>query len=341
MFLLVAASSVGLAAGDMQAAAAKRVKGEPLPQAEAAGVKVYIARWLDDKDAAISIRFDDSHPSHLEVAVPLLDQCGLVGTFFINPGRDAYKKRRQAWEALAAKRVHEFANHTLHHRGAKSDDEADREIGGCSQYIWGLFPEKSKLLAFRRGGGTNWLQEKPMKHWREKWHLISARYSLSVGTERCKISTQDALVERTEKVIAQKQWISYYYHAIGVERGMSIGAKLFSDNMHYLRGKRKQVWFGGIAQIYKYWIARKAAQVTIQSAGPREVKVYVKCNVDRGLYDQPITLVVELPRSWLAYDVQAFDAQAQSMLVRRDAGERDRRRVLVTVPPTDGAYAVR
>ena len=47
-----------------------------------------VCRWFGGKQAALSLRFDDSHPTHIEVGVPILDELGLIGTFLVNPGND-------------------------------------------------------------------------------------------------------------------------------------------------------------------------------------------------------------------------------------------------------------
>ena len=36
-----------------------------------------ICRWYGGKKAALSLRFDDSHPTHVTVAIPMLDEYGL------------------------------------------------------------------------------------------------------------------------------------------------------------------------------------------------------------------------------------------------------------------------
>jgi len=128
--------------------AAQRGRGEPAqaepePTAvdEEAGVTAKICRWRNNKTAAVSLRFDDSHPSHIEIAVPALNKYGMVGTFLINPGKDIYKKYKDTWETEVIQSGHELGNHTLHHHGAKNDQEAEYEIGECSKYIWSLFPK--------------------------------------------------------------------------------------------------------------------------------------------------------------------------------------------------------
>jgi peptidoglycan/xylan/chitin deacetylase (PgdA/CDA1 family) len=45
-----------------------------------------IARWQDGKDACVSITYDDSTPNQFRIAVPLMDERRLPGTFFIITG---------------------------------------------------------------------------------------------------------------------------------------------------------------------------------------------------------------------------------------------------------------
>ena len=70
--------------------------------------------WPDGCRSAVSVTFDDGRPSQLDVAVPLMDERGLRGTFYV-PTRqgealDAYKP----WVEVAAA-GHEIGNHTKSH----------------------------------------------------------------------------------------------------------------------------------------------------------------------------------------------------------------------------------
>ena len=46
-----------------------------------------VAKWKDDKTAAFMLMFDDSWPSHFQVAVPALVERDMTATFYINPGK--------------------------------------------------------------------------------------------------------------------------------------------------------------------------------------------------------------------------------------------------------------
>ena len=127
------------------------------------------------KAGAFSMVFDDSMLSQADNAIPLLNARGLVGTFYLNPGLERYQQRRETCEVLCLQYGHEFGNHTWHHHGAKNLAEADFEIGEASRHIWTLYPERSKLLLFARGGGTEWgLSDEEIRALMEK-HLCVRR----------------------------------------------------------------------------------------------------------------------------------------------------------------------
>jgi hypothetical protein len=130
----------------------------------ASGAQARIANWPLGRSAALSICFDDSHPTHLSKAIPILREYGFKGTFMVNPGPKepgsrqnyAFETQLAEWEAVAKRGDMELANHSAHHRGAKGDQDMEREIGGAAEAIWKLTPGKSKLTALNLGGGTMW-----------------------------------------------------------------------------------------------------------------------------------------------------------------------------------------
>ena len=129
-----------------------------------------ICRWLGGKQAALSFRFDDSHPTHVENAVPILNDYGFVGTFMVNPGRENHEKFKDAWEGSIIRQGHELANHTFNHRGAKTDQEAEAEVGKTSEYIWRVQPDRGRLLP-PTDGQCESLAADPLVSETEAFHL--------------------------------------------------------------------------------------------------------------------------------------------------------------------------
>lgn len=82
--------------------------------AQQSQTKVTVARWPQDRTAAISLTFDDAMATHLDVAAPILKKHRLNGTFFISTGLGVWEKRKEEWKQLA-KDGNELGDHTVHH----------------------------------------------------------------------------------------------------------------------------------------------------------------------------------------------------------------------------------
>src|SRR5580658_2975403 len=78
----------------------------------AAQTTVTVARWPQDRTAAISLTFDDAMDSQLDRAGPILAKHRLHGTFFVSTGLGAWEKRNEEWKQLA-KQGNELGNHTV------------------------------------------------------------------------------------------------------------------------------------------------------------------------------------------------------------------------------------
>jgi len=86
-----------------------------------------IAKWYNNLEYAVSLRFDDNLDSHVEYVIPVLNKFSFKATFMINPGRN-YKKYKDFWENDLPQMGHKLGNHTWHHHGAETQEEAEYEI---------------------------------------------------------------------------------------------------------------------------------------------------------------------------------------------------------------------
>ena len=68
--------------------------------------------WPEGKQMALSLSFDDARFSQVEKGIPLLDQYGISGTFYVSPG--AMLERVEEWKD-AVNAGHDIGNHTLVH----------------------------------------------------------------------------------------------------------------------------------------------------------------------------------------------------------------------------------
>ena len=307
------------------------------------GLGVTISKWFHGRSAALSIRFDDSHSTHLSKAIPILREYGFRGTFMVNPGghppnsrrRSAFQERRSEWEAVARTGDQEFANHSLHHRGAQNDTDMECQVGDASKAIWALFPGKSKLLALNLGGGTKWETTKTLRYYLDKYHLFDASAN-STGMDDTYGNRVDACRRMLEKHIERGLWYKVHYHAIGENHGSSEAN--FRAALDVVKEHESELWIAGMADIHKYQTERACAELSITDKDPLRTVLTLTCSTDPKLYDQDLTIQVALPSGW---SLEAISVKSvRSGVVVPTIAASSGKTIRFDVPPIEAAYII-
>lgn len=310
---------------------------------EATGLRMGVAKWHDGRQAALSLRFDDSHPTHLTRAIPILREYGFRGTFMINPGGSEPGSRRRSdfvahqaeWAAVAKQGDQELANHTAHHRGASGDADMEAQIGEAAQAIWKLTPGRSKLMALNLGGGTQWETTRPLRYYLDKYHQFDV--SGSLGMDDVYGNRVAAFREHVERHLKSGLWCRVHFHYIG--EGLSSSEANFRAALDVAKEHAARLWIAGMADIYKYQSQRNAAKLTRQPSDARHLSFQFTCLTDAALYDQPLTIEVTSARSLDAGRLQVKDAQGKAIPLR--AASADGASVLrFDVAPRNAAYSI-
>jgi hypothetical protein len=261
-----------------------------------------VARWKYNTRGAFTMSFDDSMETHASIAMPAVIVHGLVGTWFINPGTNRHQKNRRLWEVDGPKNGQEYANHTWIHRGARSYQEADFQIGECARYIWKLRgPEASKLLAFSRGGATRWeISNLQMQELMEKYHCMRRSSEMSARTDLG--VDGDRLVSKAREAINEGSWVAIHFHGIGGE-WLSIDTKSFIQLIDYLSDNKDEVWSAGWSAAYQYIEERDNAVVDVLYQSYSRIRIRVTTDLDTELYAEPLSIITEVPTGWSAVGV--------------------------------------
>lgn len=300
------------------------------------GLSAKICRWFDGKRSALSLRFDDSHPTHLSIVVPLLDKYGFRGTFMINPGRSDFQSHRAEWEVVAQKGRHEFANHTMRHRGAASDSELEREIGNASEYIWSLAPDESRLIALNIGGATTITTSHPLQYFLDQYHVFPVWGSLGMDDVYRQRTT--AFRRHLENHIERGLWCKTHFHSVGL--GLATSAENFIATMEIVEEFSSKIWVTGLANAFKYQEERSFAKISLKALSPEEALIEVTCLTDPALYDHPLTLEVELPEVWNSDDVSIIRDSGSRVQLIRESPTKIERVLRFHVPPVTGRYFI-
>ncbi len=83
--------------------------------------------WLDGYVGALSLTFDDGRINQIEKAIPILNDLGFKGTFYVCPSGDNWSEKLAPWVDVY-KQGHEIGNHTVSHicSRALSPNRVDR-----------------------------------------------------------------------------------------------------------------------------------------------------------------------------------------------------------------------
>lgn len=309
----------------------------------ATGVRVSVATWHDSRRAALSLRFDDSHPTHLSKAIPILREYGFRGTFMINPGADEPGSRRRSdfqahraeWEAVAQAGDQEFANHSAHHRGATGDADMEAEIGEAAEAIWKLSPGRSKLTALNLGGGTYWETSRTLRYYLDKYHHFEI--SGSLGMDDVYGRRVAAFREHVEQHIQRGLWCRVHFHSIGDGRGTSEAN--FRAALDIAKEHERDLWIAGMADIYKYQTERNGSSLSVVQSDARHFAFRLSIQTDQELYDQPLTVEVLTPASRSLEGIAVQDAQGKAIALRKV--QANGQTVLrLDVPPRTADYTI-
>lgn len=310
----------------------------------ATGLRLSLAKWHDGRKAALSIRFDDSHPTHLTKAIPILREYGFRGTFMINPDgtepgsrrRSDFQAHQAEWVACAQAGDHEFANHSAHHRGALGDEDMEAEIGEAAQAIWKLTPGKSKLMALNLGGGTQWETTRPLRYYLDKYHQFDASGN-STGMDDSYGNRVANFRRILEQHLERGLWCRIHYHYIG--DGLSSSEANFRAALNVAREHQSNLWIAGMADIHKYQSERNTSKLKLQRSNPKRLAFEFTCQTDATLFDQPLTIEVAHPQPLDASRLKVRNAQGNVIPLR--AGKADGASVLrFDVPPRDAVYSI-
>jgi len=301
-----------------------------------------ICRWYGGKQAAVSLRFDDSDPSHIEQAVPALNEYGLIGTFLVNPGTDDYLRHKAVWEGPVLQRGHELGNHTMNHTGANTDEEAEQQIGEAAGLLHRLQP-RLKLLVFGPGGGTRWFPRKSFAFFEAKYGLVSAGNAASGWAMSCTETYSSWSVPRfaaeLEQAVAEGAWFRPYFHEIRERPGsLSMRPDTFRQVLGVVQAHRADLWQAGMSAIHQYERERLEAHLWVHATGADTVALSLTCASDGSLYTQPLTIEVDLPAE---ADTVAVTAETGETIPARIEQADGHRVVRFEARPADLGYTVR
>ena len=147
-------------------------KGQAHPPlfAIARSLEIRLHPWpRADHQGAVSLSFDDAYPSHCQVAMPLLEQHGFRGTFYVVVDKLRRQNKYLQVPALplatwqnAVRRGHEIGSHTMSHTDLQEADIVQR-----LSELYVSNPGLPAVAARRSVGGPVGQVVERIRHWRQ------------------------------------------------------------------------------------------------------------------------------------------------------------------------------
>jgi len=311
-----------------------------------------IAKFKDDRMAAVSMTLDDGLRNQDEFAVPLLNKYGIKATFYVIPGLtpetndEAAKKKPgdhggMSWLRLKelAAQGHEIANHTWTHipltkikDGQRIDMEPaklDAQIGQAYEAI----KERIGVAPFTFATPGNGISD-VVRAAGHKYHPVIREHCERFGawppTSKDFTAAQaNAMVDR---YIRKGDALVWMMHAVTEGYNAFTGPEVLEDHLKYLRSKEDVLWIDTFARVSRYAMERDAAKLT-GSLSPDHAEFTLACPLDAALFLDPLTVVIPANQATQVEARYKKNGEKIPYEVRAD-------KILIQVAPSDQTVEV-
>ena len=264
-----------------------------------------IARFAGDRAAAISYTFDDNTRDQYTLAVPMLNEAGFKGTFFVISGRTAEspeegeKKQndpevRKKWGGICwaelkemADQGHEIASHTWSHRSMRklTPEEVDSELVRAFDAIKTRIGKPPLTIAFPFNQSTPEVQAAALKH-----HVAYRAYQTGLGEK----STVESLNTWADKQVRDKTWGVLMAHAIANGYAALSDPEIFRTHLKHV--KDRDIWVDTFSNIARYDKERNDAKLQVAGTAGT-LTCTLGSTLDPALYNVPLTIVIDAAKA--------------------------------------------
>lgn len=253
---------------------------------------VSVAKFKDNKRAAVSLTFDDGLAEHYTIVAPELEKRGFRGTFGVcgfNLNKDAdhiVKPDRMTWPQVKelAQRGHEISNHGWAHRnhGRFSLEEIRHDI----EYNDSMIEQHTGVKPLTFFYPNNTKRKEPMKI-AERGRVGTRTFQISAGSKR----TQEWFEHWLKGVIDNREW------AVTMTHGITYGYDAFKDAgrltrfLDLLKRNEDSLWVATLHDAMAYTKERDSVKLVVKGKG-RHLKIAPQLPLDKKLFNYPLTMIV-------------------------------------------------
>lgn len=248
-----------------------------------------ICRFRNDRQAAVSLTFDDGIVDHYTLVAPQLDRLGLKATFWIggsNIGHDDVYAPRLTWDMCREMTAagHEISNHGWAHRNLTqlSDEEIREEVVRNDDVIEQETGVRPTTFCY-------------------PFNAINARAAAIAGQGRVGLrtfqeaqgqanshSTAESLDRWLRGVIRDGSWGVTMTHGIHHGWDQWDDEQVLWSFFDRLAAKQDSVWVDTFAKVSAYITERDSCTIRVTRTGGR-ITITPSCRLDPTLYKETLT----------------------------------------------------
>ncbi|MEI7677470.1 MAG: polysaccharide deacetylase family protein [Bacteroidales bacterium] len=289
-----------------------------------------IAKWFDDKKAAVSVNFDDNLPGQFSTALPIMNAKGVKGTFYVITNTASSQ-----WSVLqtAINDGHEVGSHSVSHptdlnfpslAQPQKEVEIEKELKNSHDAIMANLTGQTSLSISwpfgKGGGGSDSIVRRVAKkyyfaarnttagttngdaytHFANTWFSAFGRdyYLQSGGILMASTTTKANIGTFITEIIKVNGWFSPYYHAINQAGGYNnVTTELFQQHIDTIASRSEDLWITPFGNASKYHHERNvgAATLTAINENASDWTLNLTDNLDNAIFNQPLTILLNEP----------------------------------------------
>jgi len=261
-----------------------------------------VARWHGDKTAAVSYTFDGGYRNNLEIAVPLLEEHGFRGSFFLVAGwtEDQTEKRSSLrdvgewplWTEVAD-RGHELGNHSMTHPDMRTVIERPKrwkEVGASARMIEERTGHRPLSFSYPQS-----LADEQAQELIDEIHPLTRGASSHFGGEGFTAADADGFVD---EALANGGWMVALIHSVGEDRGWNpTDTDVLAEHLARTASRTNALWVDTYARVGRYAAERDAVtlRVTDRTEASVTFTLSLPAEMKPAWYDVPLTVAVTTP----------------------------------------------
>ncbi|MFL5729683.1 MAG: polysaccharide deacetylase family protein [Cytophagaceae bacterium] len=291
-----------------------------------------ITNWQGNKEAAVSVTFDDNCDTQFNIAMPYMDSKNIRGTFFVIT-QTGYSCSPVNWTTIrnAANAGHEIGAHTVHHPFLTQLDSNSiiNELKNSRDMINSQVTTQTCItMAYPYGdGGLSKPKDAVVQNIAKRFYIAARSagvnssgcddyngpsepsyysYYYQVGSRTMdSITTLGQFTTMLNNTLNQESWFIPMYHSFNdLNDSLSVTTANFHNQMDAIYSQRQRFWIAPFGDVVRYRQEHETANLLLISDTPSKITLHLKDDMSDSIYTVPLTILLKIPSDYTITSIE-------------------------------------